>query len=128
MSGHWGQPGFWRREGWMLRRVLGLGRFRAPWRLTARELAVHAVFFVANYLVLSAACFAVIDLSARLPQPFGAWVAVVGSIGVWAYIIAAVRGRLPKLTIRRRSTQRAAGRGGRAPCSPLATSRPRSNR
>ena len=75
---------------------------RPLWRLTGRELAVHGVLLVLNLALLSVAWFAVIELAARLPAPFGSWVAVLGSIGVWVYIIAALRGKLPKLTIRRR--------------------------
>lgn len=125
MSRHWFRPGFWAREE---RAFVGLIGGRRPlWRLTVRELTTHAVLLVLNVALLSVAWFAVFWLSARLPQPFGALVAVLGSIGVWAYIIAAVRGRLPKLTIRHRSTQRAIG-CGRPPCSPPAVSRPRSSR
>ena len=125
MSRHWFRPGFWAREE---RAFVGLIGGRRPlWRLTVRELATHAALLVLNVALLSVAWFAVFWLSARLPQPFGALVAALGSIGVWAYIIAAVRGRLPKLTIRHRSTQRAIG-CGRPPCSPPAVSRPRSSR
>ncbi len=99
MSGHWGQPGFWRREGWMLRRVLGLGRFRAPWRLTAREGTVHAVFFVLNYLVLAVVPFAVYYGVAMVDRRAALGAA---SVVLWVLIIRLVRGRSPRLRLWRR--------------------------
>ena len=96
---HWGQPGFWRREGYMLRRVLGLGRFRAPWRLSAREASAHAVLFVLNYLVLTVVPFAVYYGVSMVGRNAAVCAA---SVVFWVLVIRLVRGRGPRLRLWRR--------------------------
>ncbi len=97
MTRHWFRQGFWQREERVLVTLAG-GR-RPPWRLTGRELAVHAVFFVLNLLLFSLAVDLVLAPAWLWPGPITATLAFVG---FWALVIAALRGKLPKLTIRRR--------------------------
>jgi hypothetical protein len=47
------------------------GRFRAPWKLTGRELGAHAVFFVLNYALLAILPLGLYMLVSRINRSAG---------------------------------------------------------
>jgi hypothetical protein len=97
-GGHWFRSGFWRREWLALNDTLGLGRFRAPWKLTGRELVVHAAFFVLNYALIAVVPLVLYYAVSRFNRTAADW---IGSLAIWTLIICAFSGRGPRLRIRR---------------------------